>query len=58
MQFILNRYRDPLEPGDHGFKSHMVPDLGDEVVIPMPGKAGDDGMRRKFCRNLQAANMN
>src|SRR5690348_623682 len=58
MQFILNRKRYSLKPRRHRFQPDMVADLSDEVIIPLPAKAGDHAMRRKFWRNSQAANMN
>ena len=58
MQFILNRERDSLKPWGHRFQPHMVSDLSDKVIIPMPRKASDYAVRRKFWGNSQVAKMN
>jgi len=58
IQFILNREGDSLKSWGHCFQAHVVSYLSDKVIIPMPRKASDHGVRRKFCRNSQVAKMN
>jgi hypothetical protein len=46
MKFVLDGNRESLKPGDHRFQANMVSDLSDKMIVPMPAKACDRGVRR------------